>query len=81
MSNEAMLTRAEVGMMLRISTRTVDRLRRDGVLFGLRIGGRRVFPKSELEALMRRLLEEEYHDRGTNGDCERGPSSPCGISS
>ena len=72
MSNESLLTRDEVGKLLRISVRSVDRLRKDGYLRGLRIGARRVFRRSEVEMLIQRLHEKEC------GQGEWLTREPCG---
>ena len=53
------LSRKQVGKLLGLSLRGVDRLRKAGELKGFLIGHRRLFEFSEVRALVARLRERE----------------------
>lgn len=55
----AYLDRAEAAAFLKVSTVTVDRLRRSGQLLSKKLGRRVLIPLSEIEELLERLPEEE----------------------
>ncbi|MFH1532710.1 MAG: helix-turn-helix domain-containing protein [Pseudomonadota bacterium] len=55
---EKLVTRGEAAKALRVSVRSIDRLRRRGELVGLVIGTRRLFTQDEIENLINRKLAE-----------------------
>jgi excisionase family DNA binding protein len=52
-----MLTKKEAADFLRISTQTLDRLRKQNLILGVRVGGRFRFRRSELEEFVKRQTE------------------------
>jgi excisionase family DNA binding protein len=52
-----MLTKKEAADFLRISTQTLDRLRKQNLIRGVRVGGRFRFLRSDLEEFVKRQTE------------------------
>jgi excisionase family DNA binding protein len=64
-----LLTRKEAAKLLRVSVRSLDRLRRKGRVRGVLIGHRRAYPRAELERFVSMLRLEEAESRGgSNGN-------------
>ena len=57
------LSRTELAALLRVSLRTIDRLRRRGVIKGFVLGRRRLYERSEV----RRVVEQLKREGETNG--------------
>lgn len=53
------LDRAEAAAFLKVSTVTIDRLRRSGELASKKLGRRVLIPMTEIEELLESLPEEE----------------------
>ena len=62
MLKENYVTRQEVANYLGVSLRTVDRLRSEGLIQGIRLLGVRRFSPTEIEHLVEYLKKEQKND-------------------